>query len=113
MNAVLMTPEEKKVAVNTETDTCLYDAPRNPANTGTRYTRGSDFYAHTARSGKNYFYAYHWSMWQGDEDSFHLLTDEEMKARLIELNDGSRYSLSGSEIARAEKFFPGIFEEDA
>jgi hypothetical protein len=111
---LLMTPEGKKVVVDTGTDECLYEAPRNPPNTGTAYTSGTDYYAHRARSGKYYFYSYHWSMWQGEQSHYELLTEEEMKEKILELA-GFTYpaEMGGYEKKLAEKHFPGIFEEDA
>jgi hypothetical protein len=108
-----MTPEGKKVVINTDTDECLYEAPHNPPNTGTRFTSGTDLYAHKARSGKDYFYAHYWSMWQGSGSSYTLITPEEMKIRILELSGSASWGLGGAERQRAEKYFPGIFDEDA
>ena len=115
MSIVLMTPEGKKVVVNLNTDNCLYDSPHNPPNTGTRYTSGLDLYAHKARSGKMYYYSYSWSMWQGHEAEYNLMTDDEMKHALIarageagygRMSDGEREDIE-------QNYFPGIFDEDA
>jgi len=114
MTIVLKTPEGKKVVVDISHDECLYEAPHNPPNTGSRYTSGLDLYAHKARSGTVYFYSYSWSMWQGHEAEFCLMTPDEMKAALIDraglagegrMGDGEREDI--------ETYFPGIFDEDA
>jgi len=65
MVKILKTPDGKRVKINPPTDICLYESPENPPNTGTVYTRGSDLFAHRARSSTWYFYIVHWSMWQG------------------------------------------------
>lgn len=114
MAHILMTPEGKKVMINKKEDVALYESPVNPPNTGTRYTSGTDLYAHKARSGKLYFYEYHWSMWEGTEESYNLLTEDEAKKFLLEVATMTGYAcLSGSEKAMAEEYFPGLFDEDA
>jgi hypothetical protein len=112
MAIILMTPEGKKVAINPAVDPEIHSAPHNPPNTGTSYTSGTDLLAHKARSGKVYFYTYHWSMWQGSQDSYQLLTEAEAKQFLLDLAEGTGYNgLSDRE--RAEEYFPGLFDEDA
>ena len=81
---LLMTPEGKKIQVTIREDLCLYEAPHNPPNTGTTYTSGTDLYYHKARSGKGYYYTYFWSMWQGTEDSYNLVADDEAKSFILE-----------------------------
>ena len=114
MKVVLKTPEGKKVVVNEMTDPCLYEAPSNPPNTGTRYTSGTDLYAHKARSGNIYFYTHSWSMWQGAESEFSLISKEKMESKLVDLMSecGEAY-ISDSEEETIDQYFPGIFEEDA
>jgi hypothetical protein len=114
MTVVLKTPEGKKVVVDIVKDNYLYEAPHNPPNTGTRYTSGTDLYAHKARSGTIYYYSHSWSMWEGTEAEFHLMTDEEMKNALIDRASEAGYGrMSDSEREDIETYFPGIFEEDA
>lgn len=114
MSIVLKTPEGKKVVVDTHDDNCLYESPHNPPNTGTRYTRGTDYYAHKARSGAMYYYSYSWSMWQGEESCYQLMTDEEMRDILIEMAGVSGpCRMSDGEREDIVKYFPGIFDEDA
>jgi len=114
MNGILRTPDNKKVVVDTERDENLYHAPRNPSNTGTRFTSGSDLYYHKARSGNGYFYTYHWSMWRGECSYLTLLSNETAKEILLEKNNGNDYNgLEEEVIKRAEGLFPGIFDEDA
>jgi len=112
---VLRTPENgKKVVVNTSHDVCLYEAPHNPPNTGTRYTAGTDLYAHKARSGKVYYYSHSWSMWQGSEPEYCLMTDEEMREALVDhASDAGPGSITDTERERIEEYFPGLFVEDA
>ena len=109
-----MTPEGKKVVVDRDQDVCLARAPRNPPNTGTRYTRGVDLYAHKARSGRWYFYTYSWSMWQGEEAHYKLISEAEAKRIFLE-RMGADYWLrpTEDEIKRALTFWPDLLEEDA
>jgi hypothetical protein len=114
MTIVLKTPEGKKVVVDISHDECLYESPHNPPNTGTRYTSGVDLYAHKARSGAMYFYSHSWSMWQGTEAEYFLMTDDEMKSALLDhASDAGPGSITDNERERIEKHFPGIFDEDA
>lgn len=111
---VLRTDDNKKVVINRKTDECLYLAPRNPPNTGLSYTSGVDLYMHIAKSGKRYFYLYHWSMWQGTEPYYELITEDEAKEFLLKKAGLSGWSaLTESEIKRANELFPSIFDEDA
>ena len=80
---LLMTPEGKKVQVNLREDLCLYDSPHNPPNTGTEYTSGSDLYYHKTRSGRGYFYTYYWSMWEGEQSCYTLVTEDEAKSFIL------------------------------
>ena len=111
---ILMTPDEKRVKANMKEDVCLYDAPHNPPNTGTAYTRGVDLYAHKARSGQWYFYTYQWSMWQGEDSSHELISEGEAKNFILEKAGRAGYeSLSDGEEKRARSIWPDIFEETA
>jgi len=113
MSIVLKTPEGKKVVVDISHDECIYESPRNPPNTGTRYTDGTDLYAHKARSGMMYYYSYFWSMWQGVERSYSLMTSDEMREALIDhASDAGPGAMGEGEIECAERHFPGIFDED-
>ena len=76
MSTVLKTPDGKRVVVSVKTDEELYHAPRNPPNTGTSYTSGTDLHYHKSRNDNDYFYLYHWSMWQGTEDSYELISKQ-------------------------------------
>lgn len=80
---ILMTPDGKRVVISPD-DPTLYDAPHNPPNTGTRYTSGTDLRAHRARSGNVYFYLYHWSMWQGTDCRYELITKDQAEKFLLE-----------------------------
>jgi hypothetical protein len=112
MEQILMTPDGKRVKINTKEDRCLYDAPQNPSNTGTTYTRGTDLYAHKARSGNWYFYKYHWSMWQGEESALHLITEDEAKDFVIEHAGLTQYGIKVDD-ENILSIWPDIFEETA
>ncbi len=114
MAKILRTPDGKIVRVQRDTDTVLYAAPRNPPNTGTAYTRGTDIYAHVARSGKAYFYAYRWTMWQGEENSYDLMDEQEVKDFLLDKAQLCGWAgLKGEELQAIQRFFPNLFEETA
>lgn len=111
---VLMTPERKRVVIDPSSDIALYESPHNPPNTGTDFTRGEDLYVHKARSGTLYYYTYAWSMWQGDEPRYRLITPGEAREFLLQCAGYTGWAeLSPKELALAEEHFPGIFEEDA
>lgn len=113
MAQLLMTPDGKKVQADITKDERLYDAPHNPPNTGTAYTSGTDLYVHKARSGKTYFYTHFWSMWQGTDSSYELLTEDEAKEFILDKAQGAGYVAGGVMDDACEKYFPGIFDEDA
>ena len=111
---VLKTPEGKRVVIDPSTDTKLYDSPQNPPNTGTAYTRGTDLYAHKARSGNMYFYTYEWSMWQGAEESYELVDHKTAEEFLIEKAGNTGWdSLTEDEAKTAEEHGFEIYQEDA
>jgi len=100
----------KKVILDTNSDQILYDAPTNPPNTGTTYTRGSDYFVHTSKSGR-YFYRYNWSMWQGEGSSIEVLTEDEAKEEL-EGYLGVAYGLDDDEIEAILGIWPDFLKED-
>lgn len=100
----VLTTDGKRVIVNTETDTKLYDAPVNPPNTGLAYTRGDDLYIHRTANGNMVYYIYHWSLWQGEGESVEIITPEEAESFLIaKLGKTGWDSLSEDEANRIEK----------
>ena len=110
MNIILITDDGKKVKIDTSSDVKLYSSPHNPPNTGTRYTAGTDLYFNRARSGNEYFYTYDWSMWQGSEDSYNLISKDEAEVFLLSVWNSQYGYLEMEEI---KKLFPDIDEEDA
>lgn len=111
---VLMTPNSKRVVINTTKDPQLYGAPQNPPNTGLDYTRGTDLYAHKARGGKIYYYYQHWSMWQGEEGSYELISKAEAEDYLLEKAGLAGWAgLTESEIETAKQFGFDLLKEDA
>lgn len=109
MKHVLRTVDKKKVVVEIDTDTKLYDAP-----TLRGYTRGVDIYAHKAQSGAVYFYTHTWSRWQTEYAMFALISREKAEDMLTGLagtcGDGA---LTEREIAQAKTFGFDILEETA
>jgi len=110
---ILKTPDGKKVVVDIKGDVLLYDAPQNPPNTGTRFTSGTDLYAHKARSGKVYFYSYFWSMWEGTDSSYKLLTEDEAKEFILDNAGIADHVAAGIKWERVKEYFPDIDEETA
>lgn len=114
MKFTFNTADNKRVVCDTESDTQIYDAPNNPPNTGTRYTRGTDLYAHNAKSGQVYFYAYHWSMWQGEESSAELWSDSQVEAFIVGRMSGPYHERpSDSDIERLADLGINILDETA
>lgn len=99
---VLRTQDNKKVIINTDSDPCLFQAPHNIPHTGTSYTRGKDLYAHESRNGNMYFYFYSWSMWQGEENSYYLVTKEEAEEFLLNWM-GTNYGLRFDEAEKLDE----------
>lgn len=116
MSVVLMTPESKKVVVNLSADECLYESPHNLPTTGKGSPSSScvDLYAHMAQSGRIYFYTHAWSLKERTKSEFQLISEEDAKKFLIERAGlaGYEYLISKKD-EKFEKYFPGIFEEDA
>ena len=114
MKRVLITKEQKRVIVDIQTDSCLYKSPVNPPNTGTDYTRGTDLYAHRARSGNMYFYLRHWSLWQGEGSNLELISRDEAENFLLEKAGLSGFAaMEESEIEKAIELGFDLFEETA
>ena len=113
MTQLLRTPEGKKVVVNAREDACLYAAPHNPPNTGTSYTSGTDLHYHVSRSGNKYFYTYSWSMWQGTEVSYELLTEDDAREFILDRAIRHGYVADGIIESRCLELWPDLFSEDA
>lgn len=114
MATILLTEDRKRVAIDHKTDVCLFETPANPPNTGTRYTRGMDLYAHKSRSGNWFFYFYNWSMWDG-EKSYDNLIDRESAIAFLQdrAADSGHMELSKREQEKAVEIFGDIFSENA
>lgn len=111
---IFTTHEGKRVVCDTNDDLQIYIAPRNPPNTGTKFTRGTDIYAHTAQSGTVFFYAQNWTMWQGEDESVELMTVEEVKDFFAGRLNGDSYGRpSETEISQLSDFGIELFEETA
>ncbi|WAC05310.1 MAG: hypothetical protein OS112_01390 [Methanoregula sp.] len=114
MSVVLMTPEQKKVVVNLSADECLYESPHNLPIKGSPSSSRTDLYAHMAQSGAIYYYTHTWSVKEGSKSVFNLLSEEAAKNFLIERAGLAGYEhLISKKDQKFEKYFPGIFEEDA
>lgn len=112
--SVFKTEGGKKVVIDYAKDRKIYRSPRNPANTGTEFTRGEDLIMHIARSGKRYFLLSRWSMWQGDNPQDELISEEQAKEFLIEKAGIVGWGgIDENDMKEIEEIFPGIFEETA
>jgi len=79
-----------------------------------RYTRGTDLYRHVAKSGKEYFYLYHWSLWQGEESSYELISREEAEEFLLKKARLSGWAgLDEKDFERLKEFGFDLLEETA
>jgi len=112
---VLRTQENEKVVIDRKEDPTLFKAPKNPPNTGTKYTRGRDLYAHKAQSGEVYFYYYDWSMWQGESNSYSLVDRAEAVDFLLDkLGRSGHNSLDEDQaIELDEQYNFGLLQETA
>lgn len=114
MKFTFQTPDGKRVVCDSDDDVLVYDAPNNPPNTGTRYTRGTDIYAHTAKSGNHYFYAYSWSMWQGEESTADLWTKEQVEEFIIDRMSGPSESRpTAFELEQLAEYGVNVLDETA
>ena len=111
MATMLITKDGKRMKISDD-DPCLFKSPMNPPNTGTRYTTGSDLYAHTTKNGNVYFYLYNWSMWQGSEASYEIISKDEAEEFVI-MKMGSFYGPSSEELDFCKRFRLNIDEETA
>jgi len=114
MKKVLQNPEGKRVVIDTTTDVKLFNAPRNPPNTGTTYTTGTDLYYHKSRKGNDYFYFYSWSMWQGSEDNISLCSKNEAEEFLLSKAGKTGWDcLDETEIENLKEYGFDLLVEDA
>lgn len=114
MSKHIFTHDNKRIVCDTAVDDCIYDAPNNPPNTGTRYTRGTDIYAHRAKSGTVYFYGRNWSMWQGESETVELMTADDVKEFFASRLNGDYHARpADEEIAKLSDYGIDLFEETA
>lgn len=114
MSKHIFSDNGKRIVCDTSIDDQIYDAPHNPPNTGTRYTRGTDIYAHKAKSGAVYFYARHWSMWQGEEERVELMGADEVRDFFDARMNGDYHARpSDEEIAKLSEYGIELFDETA
>lgn len=106
--------EKGNIVLDTTKDEELYAAPENPPNTGSQYTRGVDLLMHETRKGNKFFYKRYWSMWQGEEGSIELITEQEAIDFFVhKTQQGYIESPHESYIARFAEIFPRALEETA
>lgn len=83
-------------------DKCLFSERTNDS------TRWTEYYAHRSRAGKIYFYGAHYTMWQGEHDTYRYLSKEEIVEELSEYK-----SFDDIDREAIEEFIPDFFEETA
>ena len=115
MKHVLNTDEGKTVVLDPDSDDRIYKAPRNPPNTGIKFTRGVDIYVHISRKGRRFFYTYSWSMWQAETDDICLITEQAAKKKYQEKLGSADYWVHPDESYTndALKIWPNLLEETA
>jgi len=97
---------EKRAVLNTDTDICLYYAPRGFEP---EHRDGTDIYLHITKNGKRVYYKFEWSLYQNIPDSIEVITEKEAREELE-----SRVSrMSEETIQRIKKYFPDFMEETA
>jgi len=96
----------KKAILDTESDDCIYLAPRglDPAR-----RQGTDIFLHVTKGGKKIFYKYVWTLYEHDVDYIDVISEEE--ARKI-LEENSQW-LTDEDITLLKQVFPDFFEETA
>lgn len=77
MKKIVVYDDGTTTVLNTKNDTELYTAPRNPPNTGSRYTSGTDLQVHETKTHGNQFYLVNWSMWQGTETTIDIISKDQ------------------------------------
>jgi hypothetical protein len=77
MRKIVKYDDGTTTVLNTEKDAELYNSPRNPPNTGSRYTSGTDLQVHQTKTHGNQFYLVNWSMWQGTEMTIEAISKEQ------------------------------------
>jgi len=97
---------EKKAVLNTDTDICLYYAPRGLEP---EHRNGTDIYLHITKNGLKIYYLYEWSLYQNIPDDIEIITEKEARAELEE----RVMWMSEETIERIKKYIPDFMEETA
>ena len=85
------TAEWRTLALDPANDTPIYRSPRNgPDENGPAHDRGTDLFAHTAKSGSVYYYLWHWSLIQNETNICQLTTEESAKLFIRDQCGGTR-----------------------
>lgn len=110
---IFQTEDGKKWIADYKHDTKLYEAPVNPPDTGTRYTRGTDLLAHKTKSGAVFFYKYNWSMWQGEESNYEPVSREEAEKFLVQVTGDYHGFPRAADLAKLKEFGFDLADETA
>ena len=105
MSRTLRTGDGKKIVIDVNKDTCIYEDRRQNA------TRGTDLHAHIAKSGNTYFYFYIWSQWENEDTEVELCTKSAAEDFLI--NRSTCGSVTDDEIEKAKDAGIDLMEETA
>ena len=98
--------EEKRAVLDTDTDICLYYAPRGLEP---EHRNGTDIYLHITKNGYKIYYLYEWSLYQNIPDDIEILTEKEARAEL----EQRVTRMSKETIERIQKYIPDFLEETA
>ena len=97
---------EKKAIVNTDTDICLYHAPRGFEP---EHRNGTDIYLHITKGGKKIYYLYEWSLYQNIPDDINFISEKEAIAELEQRLPW----MTDEMVERIKKYIPSFMEETA
>ena len=101
------TAEWRTLALDPAKDTPIYRSPRNgPDDNRPAPDRGTDLFAHTAKSGSVYYYLWHWSQ-RSNETNICQLTTEDSAKQFIREQCGGSASATGLDHDAPEVYLPG------
>lgn len=113
MTKIIRLEDGTKYIANLKKDPRLYRSPQNPPNTGSRYTEGTDLYAHLTQNHGYQFYKYEWSMYQGSEDKVIPVTRDEAIQFLESVSDDYNDFPDSDDIENCKEFGIDLSEETA
>ena len=101
----------QKTVLNTDTDICLYSAPRPTAVSSVSYTRGRDLYLHRHKKVNDIYYLYYWTQNHGEVESIRVIPPVMAERFLQQRGLTCRTFRSGDAAAILKQWGYGILEE--